>query len=47
MEAGGLLAGSDINGGFVSLAVSEAKKSKNQTALRTWFKAGAAIDEGE
>jgi 60kDa lysophospholipase len=40
VEAGALLGGSDITGGFVSVAVARS----TQSALHVWVKAGANID---
>ncbi|KIJ26442.1 hypothetical protein M422DRAFT_192238 [Sphaerobolus stellatus SS14] len=45
VETGGLLAGSDTTGGFVSMAVSKAQKQGDQSALRIWLKAGAKLDD--
>jgi lysophospholipase len=45
VEAGALLGGSDVAGGFVSLAVAKSAKQPTDSALlRTWLKAGANID---
>lgn len=44
MEAGALLGGSDIAGGFVSLAVAKSFSQPAQPNLHTWMKAGADPD---
>ncbi|KAF8484346.1 L-asparaginase [Gautieria morchelliformis] len=44
VEAGALLGGSDITGGFVSLAVTKSSSQSAQSSLHTWVKAGANID---
>lgn len=43
VEAGALLGGSDITGGFVSLGVAKS----TQLGLHTWVKAGADIPSSE
>ncbi|EMD38081.1 hypothetical protein CERSUDRAFT_113222 [Gelatoporia subvermispora B] len=44
VKAGALLSGSDVEGGYVSLAVQTATKTKDDRALRVWAKAGAKED---
>lgn len=43
VRAGAILGGSDVDGGFVDLAVEQALVSNNENALRIWRKAGARI----
>lgn len=41
VEAGALLGGSDVGGGFVTLGVIKSTQSMNPSLLQTWLKAGA------
>jgi 60kDa lysophospholipase len=44
VEAGALLGGSDITGGFVSLAVTKSLSQSAGPSLHIWVKAGANVD---
>jgi len=41
VKVGGLLSGSDVEGGFVGLAVQKARLAPDDRGLRVWTKAGA------
>ncbi|OCH88208.1 L-asparaginase [Obba rivulosa] len=44
VKAGALLGGSDVEGGYASLAIQAALKTKDDRALKIWAKAGAKIE---
>lgn len=44
VEAGGLLAGSDVTGGFVNLGIQTSLKLSRESQLTIWLNAGAQFD---
>ena len=43
MKVGANLGGSDLDGGFARLAIKNAMRAGDKTAIRTWAKAGMKI----
>ena len=43
VKAGANLSGTDVEGGFVSLAIENALRNGDEKAVRIWEKAGAHI----